>query len=162
VRWGGSALSAGPAHAAVRDSVDAMSGSRAGSQSNVRRLHPVRVLVAADDPRFLAVATILLSRADFVVESTSRLGDVAALVERGRPHAVILDATESLAATARCAAAIGRRRPGIKVVVVCERSSGARASFATFAKWDSFRDIVAEIEGAVGSGGADERRRSAL
>jgi hypothetical protein len=139
-----------------------MSGSRAEGHSNVRRLHPVRVLVAADDPRFLAVATVLLSRADFVVESTSRLGDVAALVERSRPHAVILDATESVAATARCAAAIRRRRPGVKVVVVCDRPPAARASFVTFGKWDSFRDIVAEIEGVVGSGGADDRRRSAL
>jgi DNA-binding NtrC family response regulator len=139
-----------------------MSGSRAEGESNVRRLHPARVLVAADDPRFLAVATVLLSRADFLVESTSRLEDVVALVERDGPSAVILDATESVAATARCAAAIARRRPGVKVVVVSERGAAGRTSFATFSKWDSFGEIVAEIERVVGTVGRAHRRRSAL
>jgi two-component SAPR family response regulator len=139
-----------------------MSGSRPESHSNVRRLHPVRVLVAADDPRFLAVATILLSRAEFIVESTARLGDVVALVERGSPHAVILDATDSLAATARCAAAIGRLRPAVKVVVVSDHPAASRTSFATFPKWDSFPDIVAEIERVAGSGGVNHRPPSAL
>jgi hypothetical protein len=73
----------------------------------------VRVLVAADDPRFLAVATVLLSGADFVVESTSR-------------------------------------------------RAATRTSFATFGKWESFPEIVAEIERAVGSRGANHRRPSAL
>jgi CheY-like chemotaxis protein len=139
-----------------------MSGSRAASQSNVRRLHPLRVLVAADDPRFLAVATILLSRADLVVESTSRLGDVVALVERGSPHAVILDATASVAATARCAAAITRLRPAVKVVVVSDDAAAGRTSFPTFAKWDSFQAIVAEIESMLGGSGASYGRASAL
>ena len=139
-----------------------MSPSGAESESNVRRRHPVRVLVAADDPRFLAVATILLSRADFVVESTSRLDDVIALVERDRPNAVILDATESPAATARCAAAIERLRPAVKEVVVSDAPAAARTSFATFRRWESSPDIVAEIERVVGSGGANQRRPSAL
>lgn len=116
----------------------------------------------ADDPRFLAVATVLLARADFVVESTSRVEDVVALVERNRPSAVILDATESVAATARCAAAIARLRPSVKVMVVCDGAASRRASFATFPKWDAFREIVAEIERVAGTAGPIDRRRSAL
>lgn len=139
-----------------------MAGSRAGSQSNVRRLRPVRVLVAADDPRFLAVATILLSRAEFAVESTTRLGDVVALVERDRANAVVLDATTSVAAAARCAAALARLRRAVKVVFVVDDAAAACASLNARAKWDAFPEIIAELAALPGGLGAAEPRLSGV
>jgi DNA-binding NtrC family response regulator len=132
-----------------------MSAPASENESNVRRLRPLRVLVAAEDPRFLAVATVVLARGGLVVESTERLGDVVARVERHGLNAVILDATDAVAAAARCAAALERRCPTVKVVVVSEDPAASRTSFATFAKWDAFPAIVAEIGGAAGSGRAD-------
>jgi PleD family two-component response regulator len=134
-----------------------MSRPRAENGSNVRRLRPARVLVAADDPRFLAVATIVLSRAGFVVSSTSRLDHVVSLVERDRPDAVLLDATNAVTAAARCAAAVERLRFAVQVLVVSD-DPAARASFARFDKWDSFSEIVAEIERVSGGGGAGNDR----
>ena len=134
-----------------------MSASGAESESNIRRVRPVRVLVAADDPRFLAVATILLSRAGFDVFSTARLDDVVTIVERDRPNAVVLDATNAVTAAARCAAAVERLRFPVHVLVVSD-DPAARAPFARFEKWDSFSEIVAEIERVSGGGGAANDR----
>jgi len=136
-----------------------MSGSLAQNGSNVRRLRPARVLVAAADPRFLAVATVVFSRAGFVVQSTWHVERVVDLVDRDRPEAVVLDATGALAATARAAAAIERLQPSVKVLVVSE-DVAARTSLAAFGKWDEFPEIVAEIEGI--EGGGMEHRPAAL
>jgi len=79
-----------------------------------------RVLLGTGDDRFMRLARFLLTRNDFEVQSTKRIVNTATLVERGRPHVVVIDASDSLGDAARAVAAIEAVHPHIGVVVVCD------------------------------------------
>jgi uncharacterized membrane protein (UPF0127 family) len=79
-----------------------------------------RVLLGTGDDRFLRLARFLLTRNHFEVESTKRIVNAAALVERTKPHVVVIDASDSLGDAARAVAAIEALHPHVGVVVVCD------------------------------------------
>jgi uncharacterized membrane protein (UPF0127 family) len=79
-----------------------------------------RVLLGTEDDRFLRLASFLLTRNQFEVQSTKRIVRVADLVERHKADVVVIDASESLGDAARAVAAIEALHPHVGVVVVCD------------------------------------------
>ena len=79
-----------------------------------------RVLLGTGDDRFLRLARFLLTRNHFEVQSTKRIVNAAGLVERTKPHVVVIDASDSLGDAARAVAAIEALHPHVGVVVVCD------------------------------------------
>ena len=75
---------------------------------NVRPLHRVRVLVASGDQRFVRVAGFLLERSGFLVTALHNVDHMLGAVDRHAPHVVVLDGSDSLAASSRSAAATRR------------------------------------------------------
>jgi DNA-binding NtrC family response regulator len=118
-----------------------------GLAANLRLLRRVRVLVVSRDRRFLSIARFLLAREDYVVDSTSRPGE---LFERVRDGAdvVVIDGTGSLATAARTAAEIEALYPGIGLVVVAEDGNHRTRTLRVLPKWGSLEELGNEIQRA--------------
>lgn len=115
---------------------------------NVRPLHRVRVLVASGDQRFVRVACFLLERSGYLVTALRNVDHMLGAVDRHEPHVVVLDGSESLAASARSAAAIEALHPGVRVIVVAENGNGSQpadGALSHFPKWSSMTELVAEV-----------------
>jgi DNA-binding NtrC family response regulator len=125
--------------------------------TNVRSLHPVRILVATRDSCFRRAAGFLFARSGFLVEWEGSIEDTLGAVERRRPHAVVLDASGSLASAARVAAAIEALDGHTRVLIVSD-TPATLAGFRAFAKWASFDAVLAEIERTYGA--VEEPRRA--
>jgi uncharacterized membrane protein (UPF0127 family) len=107
---------------------------------------PTRVLLGTGDERFLRLARFLLTRNHFEVQATKRIVNAATLVEKGRPHVVVIDASGSLGDAARAVAAIEALHPHVGVVVVCEGepprwTTGLRVS----EKWEALETLPDDI-----------------
>ena len=117
---------------------------------NVRALHPVRVLVASGDRRFVRIAGFLLERRGFLVSAVRGVDHVLGAVDRHAPHVVILDGSESPGGSSRSAATIEALHPGVRVIVVADNgSNGDRAtdvSWPHFPKWTSMSELVGQVE----------------
>lgn len=125
---------------------------------NVRRLRPIRVLLASRDPRFLCVSAFLLGRKGFAIDTTRKLGQLVEVVDRRRANVVLLDGTGSLHAAARAADAIQASNPRVAVVLVADDADGTSVPESwPLPKWDSFTKIVSEIERAYTRAGLRER-----
>jgi hypothetical protein len=115
---------------------------------NVRPLHRVRVLVASGDQRFVRVAGFLLERGGFLVTALHNVDHMLGAVDRHAPHVVVLDGSESLAASSRSAAAIEALHPGVRVIVVAENGNGSHPgddSPSSFPKWSPMTELVTEV-----------------
>jgi hypothetical protein len=69
-------------------------------------------------------------------------------VDRYAPHVVVLDGSDSLAASSRSAAAIEALHPGVRVIVVAENCNGSQPGdgpLSGFPKWSSMTELVAEV-----------------
>jgi DNA-binding NtrC family response regulator len=112
---------------------------------NVRSLRPQRVLVITRDRRYLRTAGFLLARAGFDVDRAERISEAFELVDRHQPDVVVIDASGSVPAAARLAAAIEGLRPGARVLVVSEDEERAAAvNLRLLPKW-SVEELVSEI-----------------
>jgi DNA-binding NtrC family response regulator len=125
---------------------------------SVRRLRPIRVLLASRDPRFLCVSAFLLGRKGFSIETTRKLGQLPEVIDRRRANVVLLDGTGSLRAAARAADAIQALYPRVAVVLVADETDGGSTPESwPLPKWESFTKIVSEIERAYIRAGLRER-----
>lgn len=112
---------------------------------NVHSLRRQRVLVITRDRRYLRTAGFFLARAGFVVDRAERVSEALELVDRHQPDVVIVDASGSVPAAARLAAAIEGLRPGARVFVVSENEEGSPAvNLRLFPKW-SVEALVSEV-----------------
>jgi ActR/RegA family two-component response regulator len=112
---------------------------------NVRSLRRQRVLVITRDRRYLRTAGFLLARAGFAVDRAERVSEALELVDRHQPDVVVVDASGSVPAAARLAAAIEGLRPGARVFVVSENEEGSLAvNLRLFPKW-SVEALVSEV-----------------
>lgn len=124
----------------------AMSSARTGLE-NVHSLRRQRVLVITRDRRYLRTAGFLLARAGFAVDRAERLSEALELVDRHQPDVVVVDASGSIPAAARLAAAIEGLRPGARVFVVSEDGErSAPVNLRLFPKW-SVEALVSQIAG---------------
>ena len=117
--------------------------------ATLRRLHPVRVLLASRDPRFLGVTGFLLERSGFAVTTTRKLNGLLELVESRRANVVVVDGSDAVTAATRVAARIKARRPGVGVVLVDEDSEvRGSGNSRLLPKWAPFETLASEIEHA--------------
>jgi CheY-like chemotaxis protein len=119
-----------------------------GVARNVRRLQPLRVLLAGRDRRFIRVTSFLLAQRGYEVAQTE-LRDTVAAAGRHRSDVVLLETDGSVASAARELAALQAlpAAPGVLLVF----QSGERERWAGIPgveKWASVDALVGEIEAA--------------
>jgi CheY-like chemotaxis protein len=107
-----------------------------------------RVLLVADDRRFRALASTLLSQRGYTVSVCVSRADVAELAVREAADVVVIDASASLTAAAREAARLGSLTPPVGIVAVSADSSLGLATLPVLPKWSPFDALFAAIERA--------------
>jgi uncharacterized protein len=109
-----------------------------------------KIVLAARDPRFLRVATFLLTRAGFAVRPTESLADLVELLRKSEADAVIIDASRRVPTAIRSVAAINSLFPDVGVILVAEPADiPSLAPFPVLEKWSSFDGLQQELENAV-------------
>ena len=107
---------------------------------------PTRVLLGTGDDRFLRLARFLLTRNQFEVHATKRIVNAVTLVERNKPHVVVIDASDSLGDAARAVAAIEALHPHVGVVVVCDGEPPRWTTGLKVAeKWEALETLPDDI-----------------
>jgi uncharacterized membrane protein (UPF0127 family) len=105
-----------------------------------------RVLLGTGDDRFLRLASFLLTRNQFDVESTKRIVRAADLVERHKVDVVVIDASDSLGDAARAVAAIEALHPHVGVVVVCDGEPPRwTTGLKVTEKWEALETLPQDI-----------------
>jgi uncharacterized membrane protein (UPF0127 family) len=123
-----------------------MQASGNGRVSGTPIQSPTRVLLGTGDDRFLRLARFLLTRNQFEVQATKRIVNAASLVERGKPHVVVIDASDSMGDAARAVAAIEALYPHVGVVVVCDGDPPRWTTGLKVAeKWEALETLPADI-----------------
>jgi uncharacterized membrane protein (UPF0127 family) len=108
---------------------------------------PIRVLLGSRDDRFLRLARFLLTRSDFLVESTKRIPGAVEYVERHGSDVVVLDASDSLSEAARTVAAIEALNPEVRVLLVCDSDRPRPTSgLNVMEKWQALESLADEIK----------------
>jgi hypothetical protein len=108
---------------------------------------PIHVLLGSRDDRFLRLARFLLTRNDFVVESTKRLPSAVEYVERHGSDVVVLDASDSLSEAAKTVAAIEALNPEVRVLLVCDSDRPRPTSgLNVMEKWQALESLADEIK----------------
>jgi CheY-like chemotaxis protein len=115
--------------------------------ANVRRLQPLRVLLAGRDRRFLRVTAFLLSRRGYDV-TEAPLTESVSVADRFHADVVLLDAGMSRAEAARLANQLTALTcpPAVLVVTTNGHKQGTGMHFVE--KWEPIDDLVKEIEAA--------------
>jgi CheY-like chemotaxis protein len=107
-----------------------------------------RVLLAADDRRFRALACTLLSRRGYAVTVCTRGEDLVDAAVRERADVVVIDASASLTAAAREAARLGALKRPVGIVAVSGDPHTGLAALPVIPKWSPFQALSAAIERA--------------
>ncbi len=113
--------------------------------TNIRRLQPLRILLAGTDRRFIRVTSFLLSRRGYVVVSTQP-AHVLDAAERHRADVVLLEGSLSRTAAARRVADLSSLAAAPAVLVVTEGDPGALNGVSAVEKWTPLETLVVEIE----------------
>jgi hypothetical protein len=112
-----------------------------------RPIQPIRVVLASRDRRFVRVMALLLEQRRFEVHRTSRTDpSLVTVVERHRPHVVLLDATSSLADAGRAVTALGGLHDQVRLVIAKDEGSEGLKGFHSIDKWSRIEDLAAELE----------------
>jgi CheY-like chemotaxis protein len=115
---------------------------------------PRRVLLVADDRRFRALASTLLSRRGYSVAVCARGADIVKAASSEAADVVVIDASASLTTAARDAARLGSLRPPVGIVAVSADSHSGLAALPVVPKWSPCEALFDAIERA----GAEARR----
>jgi hypothetical protein len=113
---------------------------------NVRRLRPLRVVLASRDRKFMRVTSFLLDRRgyDIVQADTANLVEAAI---RARADVVVLEVGASRASSGRELAALAALPSPPAVVTVVEHGIGNDLPGVTaLAKWTHIDELAREIE----------------
>jgi CheY-like chemotaxis protein len=115
----------------------------------LHRLHPLRVLLAGRDRRFLRVTSFLLSQRGYdVVETSSK--KTLQEVERHKSDVVLLETNDTRGVAARMVAALETLPTAPSVLVVFEDDEDDRwQGFRAVRKWTPIDELVQEIETAA-------------
>lgn len=130
------------------------------SAANIRRLRPLRVLLAVRDRRFLRVTSFLLERRgyDVVLEGNANIAEAAA---RCRADVVLFDSDASRGSIARTIAALDALpAPPALLAISSDDGGGQLPGIATIPKWAPVDDLAHEIEAASLRRGAPAARAS--
>jgi CheY-like chemotaxis protein len=115
----------------------------------LHRIHPLRVLLAGRDRRFLRVTSFLLSQRGYdVVETSSK--KTLQEVERHKSDVVLLETNDTRGVAARMVAALETLPTAPSVLVVFEDNEDDRwQGFRAVEKWTPIDALVQEIETAA-------------
>jgi CheY-like chemotaxis protein len=109
---------------------------------------PIRVLLAASDRRFRALAATLLSRRGYAVSVCTRTCDLAEAARREAADVIVLDASASLTAAARDAARLSALEPPVGIVAVSSDAHPGLAALPVVSKWGPAEALFEAIERA--------------
>ena len=122
---------------------------RAAEDVKLRRLHPLRVLLAGRDRRFHRVTSFLLSRRGYDVVETSSKKTLQA-VEGHKSDVILLETNDTRGVAARMVAALETLPTAPSVLVVFEDDEDDRwQGFKAVKKWTPIDELVQEIETAA-------------
>jgi CheY-like chemotaxis protein len=117
--------------------------------ADVRRLQPLRVLLAGTDRRFNRVTSFLLSRRGYDVAQTTPPDTVAA-AEHHRSDVVLLDMGDSRVSTGRKVAALQALSVVPSIIVVFESGDDEQWNgVSAIRKWSPIDELVDAIETAA-------------
>jgi CheY-like chemotaxis protein len=116
-------------------------------ETNVRRLQPLRVLLAGRDRRFLRVTAFLLSRRGYDV-TEAPLGESVRAADRFNADVVLIDAGISRAEAGRLANQLHALACAPAVLVVTAKGVNGNTGMRSVEKWEPIDDLVREIEAA--------------
>jgi uncharacterized membrane protein (UPF0127 family) len=108
-----------------------------------------RVLLVANDRRFRAVASTLLTQRGYSVAIGDHSQDVTEFAAREGAEVVVIDATASLTSVARDVARLEALRPRVGVVVVSAEPRDGLIALPLISKWNSFEVLFEAIEQAL-------------
>jgi CheY-like chemotaxis protein len=107
---------------------------------NVRALQRARVALTGRDKRFIKVASFLLARRGFEVSHAETDSDLMELLDKHAIDVVVLDASVSLSASLRTAAALSAVYPNLRLILATEhRDAGDGVS--TYTRVDKWRGL---------------------
>jgi uncharacterized protein len=106
----------------------------------------IKVVVAAGDRAFVNIASFLLARDGFEVDSTRDQRSLCDMVKRRRPDVVLFDVGDGSPPTESSIAELSTRHPEVGLVVVSEVT--ATATPGALPKWGTFDRLRGEIERA--------------
>src|SRR5512133_2305414 len=122
---------------------------RAVEDLKLRRLRPLRVLLAGRDRRYLRVTSFLLSQRGYDVVETSSKKTLQA-VERHKSDVILLETNDTRGVAARMVAALETLPTVPSVLVVFENDEDDRwQGFKAVKKWMPIDELVHEIETAA-------------
>jgi hypothetical protein len=126
-----------------------LAGEGSAHPSNVRRLQPLRVLLAGRDARFIRVTSFLLARRGYSVMRSS-LGDALVTAERQRSDVVLVELDGSRVEAGRTVAALQASvaAPALLLLAAEGADSGWKGLRALH-KWTPIEQLSAEIEAAA-------------
>lgn len=107
-----------------------------------------RVLLVADDRRFRALASTLLSRRGYAVAVCGRGADIVEAALTEAVDVVVIDASSSLTTAARDAARLGSLRPPVGIVAVSADPHSGLAALPVVPKWSPCEGLFDAIERA--------------
>jgi CheY-like chemotaxis protein len=125
-----------------------LAGDTGPQASNVRRLQPLRVLLAGRDRRFMRVTSFLLSRRGYAV-SRSSLADAVAVADRQRSDVVLVELDGSRVEAGRAIAALQASPASPAVVTVAADGEKPWAGLRSLDKWTPIETLAAEIDAAA-------------
>jgi DNA-binding response OmpR family regulator len=105
-------------------------------------------MLVADDRRFRALASALLSQRGYTVIVRRRGDDIAELAARESADVVLIDASASLTAAAREVARLASLHPSVGIVAVSAEDQNGLAALPVLPKWDSFDAVLDAIDRA--------------
>jgi CheY-like chemotaxis protein len=119
------------------------------SETMVRRLHPLRVLVAGRDRRFVRVTSFLLSQRGYDVAQSSPKKTLET-VERHRSDVVLLETSNLRVIVARQVAALQALPVAPSVLVAFDGDDeDSWQGLSTVQKWTPIETLVEQIEAAA-------------
>jgi CheY-like chemotaxis protein len=126
-----------------------LAGDSEPQQSNVRRLQPLRVLVAGRDRRFMRVTSFLLTRRGYAV-SRSGLVDAVAVADSQRSDVVLVELDGSRVEAGRAIAAL-QASPAAPAVITlaADGAENVWSGLRALDKWTPIETLAAEIDAAA-------------
>jgi CheY-like chemotaxis protein len=126
-----------------------LAGESTPRPSNVRRLQPLRVLLAGRDRRFMRVTSFLLSRRGYAV-TRANLADAVGAAESDRSDVVLVELDGSRVDAGRTIAALqaSSATPAL-VLLLSDGADDGWTGLRALDKWTPIETLAAEIEAAA-------------
>ena len=115
--------------------------------SSLSALRPMRIVLVTDDLRYSDMFLAAAARRGIPVIVAAADDDIDAVVAHNSPNVAVFDGGDSLARTARTAAAFAVVNPDIAVGVVADRAETRRSgNLVVIDRWRSVERLLGELQ----------------